>query len=194
MKKIGITGNIASGKSVVENIIETLGYKVIDADKICHNALNNNEEIIAKIKETFCGFNIVSDNKIDRKKLGEIVFNNIELKENLEKILHPFVKNEILKFFKENKEKNLVFASAALLFEANMQDIFDKTILVTADNELRLKRLMQRNNFSKKEAISRLNAQNPQEEKIKLADFVIENNNSLDELKFNIEKILNLLH
>ena len=194
MKKIGITGNIAAGKSAVENIIKTLGYKVIDADKICHYALENNNAIIEEIKNVFNDFNILKDGKIDRNAVGKLVFSNIELKEKLENILHPFVKNEILKFFEQSKNENFVFASAALLFEANMQNLFDKTILVIASDDLRLNRLMQRNNFSQEEALLRLNAQNPQEEKIKLADFVIENNNSLDNLKGSIEKILKLLH
>ena len=194
MKKIGITGNIAAGKSLVEDFIKNSGYKVIDADAICHVALENNPKIIKSIQTLFKNHDILEDGQLCRKKIGKIVFSNHKYKKELEKILHPFVREEIERFFEANKSEELVFVSAALLFEANLQDIFDKIIFVSASDEMRLERLKKRNNLTTAEAKMRLNAQKPQDEKIKLADFVLENNFSTDVLKKKTFDILKLLH
>jgi len=194
MKKIGITGNIAAGKSAVEKIIADFGYKVIDADTICHNLLEFDSSVIQKVTDIFSVDIIGKNGKLDRKIIAQFVFSDFELKKKLENILHPAVKSEIEMFFSDNFSEKLVFASAALLFEANMADCFDKIILVVADDEIRLKRLMSRNNYTKDEAQTRLNAQNPQDEKIKLADFVINNSGTIEELKFNVKNVLNFLH
>ena len=189
MKKIAITGNIASGKSTVENFIKEKGYEVFDADKICHFAMQNDKKIIHKIKEVFGD---ITDNigNIDRQKLGEIVFRDKYAKITLENILHPYVKKQLQKFFLQNSDKIFVFASIPLLFEAKMDKIFDKIILVCADENIRLKRIIKRNNFSKEHATARIQAQLSQEEKMKLADFIIQNNKDIETLKCEVEKIL----
>lgn len=192
MKKIAITGNIASGKSTVENFIKEKGYEIFDADEICHFAMQNDTEIIQKIKETFKNtVSIAKDGNIDRKKLGEIVFTDNNAKTLLENILHPYVKEQLNKFFIQNIDKDFVFASIPLLFEANMENIFDKIILVCADEKTRLQRLIKRNNFTQEHANARIKAQMPQEEKIKLTNYTIFNDNDLNYLKQEVMKILN---
>ena len=170
--KVAITGNIASGKSQVEKIVEKY-FCVYDTYKIAHNILN-------EIKD-FYGYDVFTEGIVDRKKLGSLVFKNPELKEKLEKIVHPKVKDKIVEIFEKHKNDKAVFISVPLLFEAGFEILFDKIILVKADENIRLKRLMERYNFSEAEAISRIKSQISQEEKT--SDYVIENNSSFEELE-----------
>ena len=180
MLKAAITGNIASGKSQVEKIISEK-YPVYDADKIVHKILENLKD--------FYGYDVFTDGKIDRKKLGELVFSNPDLKKKLEEIIHPQVKQEILKIFEQDLP--VVFISIPLLFETGFDRLFDKIIFVSADSKLRLERLMKRNNFTKEEALRRIQSQGAEEEKIQKSDFVIYNNLTLTDLKTQTDLVLN---
>ncbi len=194
MLKIGLTGNIASGKSIVQSYLEKKGIPVIDADWICHRLMDDNEEVIEKIKNLFPNQDIfLEDGRLGRHKIGLIVFSDPEKMEALEDILHPLVENKIKEFFEENENEEIVVASVPLLFEENMQNIFDRTILVCADKKIRLQRLMTRRGYPLEHALERINAQVSQEEKRNLADFIIENNNNLIELETQIEKTLERL-
>lgn len=194
MLKIGLTGNIASGKSIVQSYLEKKGIPVIDSDWICHRLMDENEEVIEKVTKLFEGEDIfLEDGRLGRHKIGLIVFANPEKMEALEDILHPLVEKRILDFFEENQNEEIVVATVPLLFEENMQNLFDRTILVCADKKLRLQRLMTRRGYPLEHAIERINAQVSQEEKRNMADFIIENNNNLIELETHIEKILERL-
>lgn len=194
MLKVGLTGNIASGKSIVQSYLEKKGIPVIDADWICHRLMDNNEEVIEKVKNLFDGQDIfLEDGRLGRHKIGLIVFADPEKMEALEDILHPLVEKRILEFFDEHENDEIVVASVPLLFEENMQNLFDRTILVCADKKIRLQRLMTRRGYSLEHALERINAQVSQEEKRNLADFIIENNNNLIELETQIEKTLERL-
>ncbi len=184
MLRIAITGNIASGKSQVEKFIAKR-FPVYDTDKIAHAILNNLTD--------FYGQDVFTNGHIDRKKLGNIVFNNPELKQELENIIHPQVKSKIMEIFENHKNEKAIFISVPLLFEAGFENIFDRIILVTADENLRLSRLMQRNNLSKKEAESRINSQLPDEIKKKKANYIITNNSSLSDLEKQTNLILSKL-
>lgn len=179
MLKIAITGNIASGKSTVEKIIEELGYKVFDTDKIAHEILKKSEEV----KEIF--------NTFDRKEIAKIVFSDREKLKLLESIIHPQVKVKLEEIFLSNYE--IVFVSVPQLFEAGFECLFDKIIFVTADKNIRLERLMKRNLLTKKEALIRINAQNDEKEKIDKSDYIIENNLDEKELKKLVTDILSIL-
>ena len=167
MLKIAITGNIASGKSEVEKIIAQ-NFPVFDADKIAHKFLGN----------------------IDRRALGEKVFSDPVARKKLEEYIHPKVKDEILKIFCESQEK-CVFVSIPLLFETGFDKLFDKIIFVQCDDKLRLERLMKRNNFTKEQALKRMNAQMPQDDKINKSDFVIHNNSTKEKLAEQVNELLN---
>lgn len=185
VKKIAISGNIASGKSQVEKILLDLGFNVYDSDKIAHDVLNDITE--------FYNYDVFTEGKIDRKKLGAIVFSNPDIKLKLEKLTHPKIKENILKIFEENKDNNYVFVSVPLLYEAGFENIFDKVIFISVNEDIQLKRLMNRNNFTREEALLRINSQQQQSEKIERANFVIENNKTIDELKIAVEQVINLL-
>ena len=117
MIKVAITGNIASGKSCVEEYLKQLGYKLVDADKINHEILNTDKTTIKKIIQIFDEYDITDENNsISREKLGKIVFDNKEKLKELESILHKEISNKINAFFEENKKEKIVFVSAALLF------------------------------------------------------------------------------
>ncbi len=187
MIKIALTGNIASGKSTVQGILEKKGYKVFDTDDAAHILLDTMPEI----KEVFKGYDILnSDGLVNRGQLGRIVFSAPELKKKLENIMHPAIKNKILEFFEQNKSERAVFVGIPLLFESDMRDIFDKAVLIYTDDFTRKERLILRNNYSPEYAAARMEAQMPQDEKKLLCDDIIFNNGTLSDLEKSVDECL----
>lgn len=189
MIKVAIVGNIASGKSIVEKYLEK-SYPVIDTDKITHDLLEKNQ---TKILEMFNKNDLLDNGFLSRKKLSNLVFSNKELLKKLENFLHPLIREEILKFFENNKNKKLIFVSVPLLFEAKFENLFDKIIFIYANDNLRLERLMKRNNLSKTEALKRINSQISQEKKITHCNYVIKNEQNLETLYEKVNIILKTL-
>ena len=187
MINIAIVGNIASGKSTVENVLRKKGYKVFDSDIIAHEVLNDLSE---KILEAFKDYDILENGRISRQKLGALVFDDKNLKEKLENIVHPKIKDRLKKIFEENKLEKYIFVSIPLLFEVGWRNLFDKILFIYTEDKIRLNRLMQRNNFTKDEALARIKSQLPQEEKVKVSDFIINNNHSIDVLQKYIERFI----
>ncbi len=183
--KIAITGNIASGKSQIENVLKSMGFPVYDSDCIAHDILNNITE--------FFGYDVFTDGKIDRNKLGNLVFSDPDLRQKLEDITHPQIKSVIQALFEKHKSDKYIFVSVPLLYEAGFETIFDKVLFVSVDKKLQLSRLMKRNNLTKEEALLRISSQIPQEDKLKKADYVVENNSSLDALNMQINKFIESL-
>ena len=181
MMKVGISGKIASGKSEVEKILTQKGYVVIDLDVISHKLLEEDKEVKNQILTIF--------QTLNRKEIGKIVFANENKKKELEEIIYPKLKDFIFSCFEKYKNEKAIFISGALLFNSEFYKFFDKTIFIDADENLRLERLIKRNNLTKEEALKRLNLQ----DESKLADFIIENNDNLETLKINIEKALEKL-
>lgn len=186
MIKFALCGNIASGKSTVQKLLENQGYRVLDTDKVAHELLTvNNSELFLEFKK----FDVFENGEFSREKLGKLVFTNKEIKQKLENILHPQIREKIKEFFEQNQNEKYLFVGIPLLFEANMTDLFDKIIFIYADDDIRLKRLLLRNGYSVEYAKARLNSQMRQEEKTQKSDYVINNNGSIEELNFNIIKL-----
>ena len=181
MLKVALVGNIASGKSAVEAILKKNGYSVLDTDKVCHNLLGE----LPQVAEEFVKYDVFEDGKISREKLGTLVFNNPDLRKKLENILYPTLREKINEFF--NSSDDLMFVAIPLFFEAEMTDLFDKILFIYADDKIRLKRLIKRNNYTKEYAKLRMESQMPQEDKVKKSDVVIYNNSTLEELEQNVK-------
>ena len=184
MLKIAITGNIASGKSQVEKMLKDKGYPVYDADIIAH-------EILDKVKD-FYGYDVFSNGKVDRKKLGKLVFENEEIRKKLEELLHPMIREKIKEIFEEHQNDRYVFMSVPLLFEANFTSLFDKILFVSCSKKIRLKRLMKRNDLSEEEAMARINSQINEDEKITRSDYVIKNEDDIENLKTQVDSFCNV--
>lgn len=188
---IGITGSIACGKSTVSNYLKSKGYIVIDADKIGHEALDD-DYVKEKLILSF-GNEILEDNKINRQKLGELVFGNSSNLNVLNSIIHPEIRKKILEKIDKNNDKELIFIDVALLFEAKFDDLVDKIIVVYVDKNTQLTRLMKRNSISKKEALSRIVSQMSPIEKAKLGDYTVNNNLDVINTYEQVDKVLSEL-
>ena len=188
---IGITGSIACGKSTVSNYLKSKGYTVIDADKIGHEALDD-DYVKEKLILAF-GNEILEDNKINRQKLGELVFGNSSNLNVLNNIIHPEIRKKILEKIDKNNDKELIFIDVALLFEAKFDDLVDKIIVVYVDKNTQLTRLMKRNSISKKEALSRIVSQMSPIEKAKLGDYTVNNNLDVINTYEQVDKVLSEL-
>ena len=188
---IGITGSIACGKSTVSDYLIDKGYTIIDADKLGHVALTS-DDVKRKLAEKFSD-EILENNEISREKLGKLVFGNDDNLKILNSIIHPKIKELILKLQEEHKDENLVFLDIALLYEANFVDLVEKVAVVYVDEDVQLERLMTRNSLSKEEAVKRIESQMSPREKASLGDFVINNSYSKEDTFQQIDEILEKL-
>lgn len=187
---IVITGGIAAGKSLVCDILKSKNFKIIDADEISHQILDTLTDEISKI----FGNEFIKDGKIDRKKLGNLVFNDKSKLKVLESLLHPKIKNKILEKAEIlEKEKKLYFVDIPLYFESKNYFEFDKVLLIYAPKNIVLKRLMKRNSLTENEALVRINSQIQIEKKRNLANFIIDNSSNLDNLNSQIDEFLKTL-
>lgn len=191
MQVIGLTGGIAAGKSIVSQMLAELGAHIINADKIGHEIYLPQKEAWQDIVNAFGPDILLPDQRVDRAKLGSIVFGDKEALDKLNQITHPRIieeaKREIetLRAQKEN-DKPIIF-EAAILIEANWLFLVDKVWVVIADREVAIERLQRDRNLNRAQAESRINSQLSNAERIKYADLVIENNTSLEELRSQVE-------
>ena len=174
MLKIGITGGIGSGKTFVCHILEKLGYPVFYSDQEAKKLMNENLDLIIKIKELL-GYGAYLNGIINKSFIARKIFETPTLRNELNAIVHPEV---YLAFenWSKSQPSNLVFNESALLFETESYKRFDKTILITADICLKIERIKKRDLLDEIEIKHRMNSQLSDEIKLKLADFVIENN------------------
>lgn len=164
---IGLTGGIASGKSTVANMMKNWGITVIDADVESRLAVEKGEEAYDHIVNHFSKNILLEDGSIDRAKLGEIIFNNKEERMRLNEIVHPAVRKRMLqkKENASNKGESMIIMDIPLLFESGFTQLVDKTLLIFVDEDIQLQRLMERNHFSRDEALARIQSQMPLLEK-----------------------------
>lgn len=188
---IGITGSIACGKSLVSNYLQEKGYTIIDADKIGHMALEN-DEVKKQLVNKF-GKSILKDNEVNRVTLGKLVFENNENLKELNNIIHPQIKKNISEQIQVHKNEKLVFVDVPLLFEAKFDDLVEKIIVVSLDEKIQLERLMNRNSLSKEEALQRIKSQIPVREKEKLGDYVVDNSFTQENTYNQVDRILEKL-
>ncbi len=185
---IGLTGNIATGKSSVMRRLEEHGALVIDADKVAHAVMEPGGEAYEAVVEAFGPEILAPDGKIDRKKLGEIVFRNPSELRRLEKIVHPAVRRRIRNIISGARENVVVIEAIKLLDYGLADELCDEVWVVTAPPQRQALRLMRDRGLSEDEAWLRINAQPPQEEKVRRADVVIHNSGSLEQLYEQVDR------
>lgn len=185
VRVIGLTGGIATGKSAVSNILRKFDVPVIDSDELAHRVVEKGQPALEEIVREFGAEVFASDGTLDRRKLGELVFRNPKARKKLEEITHPRIMKMVLEQLARYRleGRKLVVLDAPLLIEAGLQSMVDQVWVVVCDKDLQVQRLMQRSNLTEEEALERINAQMPLEEKVKYADRVIENNGTLSELE-----------
>lgn len=185
---LGLTGGIGTGKSESIKFFLKYGADVIDCDVIAKEC-SESKKIVDKIDEEF-GAEIVKNGKIDRKKLREIVFEDKEKLAKLNEIMHPEILERVRKEINIKKGKKLLVVDMPLLFEVGFEKEVEKSILINAPFEVQIERVMKRDEVNYNEAVKAIRAQMSMAEKIKKADYIIDNSGSKKELG---EKIFNLI-
>jgi dephospho-CoA kinase len=184
---IGLTGNIATGKSAVLRMLKCLGAKVIDADALVHRLMAKGTPVWQAILDEFGEVILGPEGEIDRGKLGAIVFADAEVLKRLEAIVHPAVTARVDELIRQATEP-VVVVEAIKLIEAGWHRTCDALWVVTCSREQQLERLMRTRKLSREEALLRIEAQPPQEDKVALADVVIDNSGSLKETREQVER------
>ena len=193
MKKIiGLTGGIASGKSTVSNWLISQGYPVVDADIAARRVVEPGMPALREITEAFGRDILLEDGTLDRKKLGAIIFSDEEKRQTLNAIVHPAVREwmrqETERAFSEGA--SVVIMDIPLLFESKLTHMVEETVLVYVSMETQLKRLMDRDGYSEADALARIHAQMPIDDKRKLADYIIDNNGPVSETIEQVKEIM----
>lgn len=181
MKVLGLTGGIASGKSTVSDYLKTKNIPIIDADELAHELTTSNKQLLNEIKARFGDGVFDDDGNLQRKELGTLVFNDPAKLRQLNIIMAPYIKAIITAklAYWQNKGVPLVVLDAPTLYEAGYAKTVDWVMVVVVTKEQQLMRLMDRNKLSETEATNRINAQILLSEKAKLADYVVDNNQSV---------------
>ncbi|WP_338788953.1 dephospho-CoA kinase [Metabacillus sp. FJAT-53654] len=192
---IGLTGGIASGKSTVSDMLRKQGIRVIDADQIAREVVEIGKPAYEQIVKTFGQDILHEDKTINREKLGTLIFSEENKRQQLNKIVHPAVRKEMLKQTEEEKahQAKIVVLDIPLLFESKLTYMVDEIIVVYVDEETQLKRLMKRNSYSEEEAKIRIGSQFPLKEKAELADEIIHNQGSIEETRAQVHELISKL-
>ena len=189
---VGLTGGIGSGKSVAGDFFIELGIDVIDADHVSKNILDDNESAKKLFLEHFGEKFIDKNNNVDRALLRDEIFKNEDKKEALESIIHPLVREEIFNFI-ENSNSVYKIIMVPLIYETNSQDFYDKIVVVDCKEENQIIRASKRDNKTKNDIINIMKNQASSDDRMSIADEVIKNDSSLDDLKKQVIKVLQKL-
>ncbi len=189
MRVIGVTGGVSTGKTTVSHMFKVLGCRVINADKIAHNVIKE-ERIVERIVKMF-GMKVLRGKKINRSKLAEQVFKSQEELTKLERIIHPRVTKEIKKKIKELKQKKGkgVIVDVPLLFEVGLDQSVDVTVVVKTTQSKQIQWAQENLGLSRSEARKRIKAQMPLKDKIRQADFIIDNSKDLNKTRKQVNRI-----
>jgi dephospho-CoA kinase len=192
LKIIGVTGGIGSGKSTVSRILRDLGAKIVSADKIARDVVYKGEKALEELIEYF-GNDIINDEgELDRKKLGTIVFDNIEKLEVLNSITHKYIVEKIVDMaeqFRKESKSGIMVIDAPIPVEHGFIDLVDEVWVVTADIDVRIKRIIERDGITREEALNRINSQKKEGEYLGIADEVLVNNGGIEELEREVAKL-----
>lgn len=184
MLVLGLTGNIGCGKSSLSTIFSNEGINIIDADIIARQ-IYTDEKLLKKVYDTFGDDIKNNDGSLNRKALGKIVFNDDEKLIELNKLTHPVIRQKVSDEIDGYKKRNkkIAILDAALLVESDYLSFIDKLLVVTCSEDIQIERIKKRDNCSTEDALSRIKSQMNQEDKVKYADYIIDNSGTIDELK-----------
>ena len=189
---IGLTGGIGTGKTTVSDYLaEKYHLPILDADIYAREAVAKGSSILKKIFERYGDRVKLNNDRLDRTALGEIIFNDPHQKQWLENQIHPYVRDRFHRELERINEPTIVL-SIPLLFEANLTDTVTEIWVVSCDRERQIARLQQRNGLTPEQALARINNQLPLSQKVALADVVINNNSSLENLYIQIDRAIEL--
>lgn len=192
MLKVGLTGGIATGKSFVLSVLRELGCEVMDADQTAREVVESGQPAFNEIVAHFGQEVVGEDGKLNRGKLGAIIFNNPAEREKLNSIVHPRVFEAQARWMVEVERRNpqaIVVIDAALMIETGSYRRFDQIVVVHCEPDIQLQRLMERNNLTQEEAMARISSQMPSAEKLKFADFAINTSLGFDDTRRQIESL-----
>jgi len=192
VKVIGVTGGIGSGKSTVSRILKDLGAKIVDADKIARKILVKGGKPLEDVVNYFGKEILDSDGELNRKKLADIVFNKSEKLTVLNKITHGYIAEEIIKAvssYKADNAADIIVIDAPIPIEHGFIDQSDEIWVVTANREVRISRIMERNGLSREDAEKRIDSQQSDEAYLSIADEIIVNEGSIEELENTVAKL-----
>jgi len=193
--KIGLTGGIGCGKSTISMIFRENIIPVIDADEISRKVLLNHPDILLEIRKSFGDEYFDKNGEFLRRKMGNLIFSDKSRKVQYENIIMPHIFHDILSEIKKYNDvgEEICIIDAPTLIENKLHTYMDKIIVVIASEEIQIERVMRRDNFSREEAIIRINNQMSTKEKCKFADFIIDNSGNLQETRIKVMKVISKL-